>query len=143
LLFHDNNGYVNTPQCYFYTYIACLVYSQFHTSFQMFMLSWNICQVRFVFHHFSKTVAVHIFRFHRPSTACSGTSVLLQRKGSTFQSTICPQKMWEQIDSHKPLDHPFQFHLDWNWHDHIAGQHLTLRMVEGYYLLAQTHQKWT
>jgi hypothetical protein len=22
---HDNNGYANAPQCYVYTYIACLV----------------------------------------------------------------------------------------------------------------------
>jgi hypothetical protein len=25
LLFHGNNGYANSPQCYVYTYIACLV----------------------------------------------------------------------------------------------------------------------
>jgi hypothetical protein len=25
LLFHGNNGYANAPQCYVYTYIACLI----------------------------------------------------------------------------------------------------------------------
>jgi hypothetical protein len=28
LLFNDNNGHVNTPQCYVRTYIACLVMTE-------------------------------------------------------------------------------------------------------------------
>ena len=36
LLYHANNAFANAPQCYVYTYTACLVYNLF-TTFQQFL----------------------------------------------------------------------------------------------------------
>jgi len=45
VLFHDNSGYANAPQCYSYTYIACFViltYEEFNNAKRRYNLNFSI-----------------------------------------------------------------------------------------------------